>query len=241
MAPGTKAPERSATSWYRHRFSGLGVSGFARSWSRVAIPTMPLVPSTRSSTNAASNCRRLLSHVGSRRPGEYANRTVRTVPGASGTHAWSARSARVGVGCEVAEQVDGECARPQQVRPVALVVEALVRLPERPHGHGRPRARPTSGTSRRSRGPRRGAADCRPGVHPCPGLGTIGSVPMGYPRSDRQRACRSRRLRRYAVMAGRPGTRSSASQQWAASSSSRSGSGRLPDAGRAVRSLTAPL
>ncbi len=94
VAPGANAPASSATARVRHRFWGFGVSGLSQSWYSTSIPTIPRVPSPRSRMNAASNARRLLSHCGSRRPGEWANRTSTTVPGASGTHARSARVAR---------------------------------------------------------------------------------------------------------------------------------------------------
>src|SRR4029077_8250066 len=91
-APAAKAPDLSATSRLRGRLLGFGVSGLPHSWYLLATPTIPFVPSPRSTTNAASNARRLLRYVGSKRPGECAKRTSDTAPGASGHQlrsAWS--------------------------------------------------------------------------------------------------------------------------------------------------------
>src|ERR687892_2446175 len=56
-----------------------------------------------------------------------------------------------------------------------------------------------------------------------PSRGTIGCEPIGCPFASRHRAWWRRRRWRNAVISGRPGTRSSASQQCAASSSSLDG------------------
>src|SRR5262245_54186769 len=57
----------------------------------------------------------------------------------------------------------------------------------------------------------------------CPARGTIGCDPVGCPSDSRQRDWWRRSTRRKAVISGRPATRSSASQQWAASSSALEG------------------
>src|SRR6266576_1689387 len=121
-APAAKAPDVSATSRLRGRLLGFGVSGLPHSWYLVLTPTIPFVPSTRSSTNAASKSRRLL-----RLRRIKATRRVREAH--VGNAAWCVRPP--GVDCpvgepdvtrQVAEQVEAQRRRPEEVGPQPLVI-----------------------------------------------------------------------------------------------------------------------
>ena len=220
-----RRPARSATSTYRERFSGFGFSGLIRSWYLTSTARIPCVPSSRSSDERrveraqAVEVRRVeppgrvrepdLAHRARARPA-----TRRARPG---------RRARIGR--EIAEQVERERRRRQQVGPQPLVVEALVRLDER---RSRPRSVERAGgdevRARLARVLERQAAPDRP--HRLPrARGLIGCDPIGWPCASRHCAWCSASRRRNAVIAGRPGTTSSASQHCAASSSAWLGDG----------------
>ena len=94
----------------------------------VTTPTIPCVPSPRSSTNATSNATRLPSQAGSSRPGECAKRTSRHGAGRVRPPRVDGPVGEREVGGQVAEEIEGQRWRPQELGPQSLVIEALVGL-----------------------------------------------------------------------------------------------------------------
>ena len=171
-----------------------------------------------SSTNAASQERRLLRYAGSNRPGECAKKTSTTVPGASGHHVCTARSASARSAARSPNRLNASagdqrrsahsrwwsklwCGSATDVRARAASSAPEVRK-------FAPVSRAYSSGSRLPTG--RAALPLR--------FGTIGCEPIGCPRASRHCAWWYRNRRRNSVICGRPGTWSSASQQYAASS-----------------------
>src|SRR6202165_3173737 len=69
IARGAKTPDLLATSRYRASRAGFARCRLAAAWYLVSTPTIPCLPSSRSSTNATSNAMRLPREAGWGTPG----------------------------------------------------------------------------------------------------------------------------------------------------------------------------
>ena len=182
---GLNTPDLSATSRYRGRLRGFGISGFARSWYSTSSATIPCVPSPRveherrSERPEAVQVRRIET-ARRMREADVAHGAGRVGPprvdGAVG---------QPEVAGEVAEEVEGQRRRREEIGPQSLVVEALVRLDGgRPRPHRVERA---GGDEVRARSPARtrAAAGSRRVVPAPSARGAIGCEPMGCPLASR--------------------------------------------------------